>query len=175
MSYDNQPAGQNDDTQGYGTQPPAYGEQYPTQGQPSYGQPPPGQAPYGQPPYGQPPYGQAPPGQAPYGQPYQGGGAPYPGYGAPLSDAGRPPTYVGWSVAAAIAGIFFSLILGFPTALVARYYGRKVRNSWAAGQPQEAARASRRALTWVIISIALDILSFILFLTVIAHPGTSTG
>jgi hypothetical protein len=152
MSYDNQPSGQNDETQGYAT-PQGYGAPPPAYGQPSYGQPS-----YGQPPYGQP-----------------GPGYPGPAYGAPLNDANRPPTYAGWATTAAIAGIFFSLILGLPTALVARFYGRKVRSAWAAGQLQAAAQASRRALIWVIISLSLDVLSFILFVTVIAHPATSTG
>jgi hypothetical protein len=164
MSFDNPQTGPSDNPQGFGAPPPypgqgdpSQGQGYPTQGYPGQGQPYPNQ------PYGQPPYP---------GQPGQGYGAPY---GSPLPPGGKPTTYMAWAIAASVAGIFFSLILGFPAGMAARHYARKVSRTWAAGDVAESAKSSRRALTWSIIATVLDILGLILFITVLSHPAASTG
>lgn len=124
-------------------------------------------------------FGTPPPYQ---GQPYQG--QPYPGgpygtapgtYGSAPSQLGRPPTYLGWAITAAVGGVLFSLILGLPTGLVATRYARKVRTAWDAGDQYEAAKASKRALTWSIVSTCLDILGLILVIYLVSHPASSTG
>ena len=71
--------------------------------------------------------------------------------------------------------MLFSLILGFPAGLVATRYARKVRTSWDAGDPYEAARASKRALIWSIVSTCLDVLGLILVFVVLSQPATGTG
>jgi Interferon-induced transmembrane protein len=154
MSFNDAPQGAPDNPPGYGTPPPYQGQPY-GQGQPPYGQ---GQ-PYGQP----PPYGQ------PYGQPAPGGN-----YGAPPA-FGRPPTYLGWAITAAIGGVLFSLILGMPSGIVATRYARKVKTAWEAGDTQGAARASKRALTWSIISTCLDLLGLVLVFYLFSHPAANTG
>jgi hypothetical protein len=133
------------------------GEGGPGQPPPSYPQPPPG---YGQPGYGQPGYGQP-------------GGYFPPGYGA--WPAGQePPTYTAWIWIAAIVGVLFSLILGFPTAMIALSQARKVRPNWQTGNQQAAIKASRRARTWVIVSSILDVLGVALFALIIGS-GPTTG
>jgi hypothetical protein len=103
------------------------------------------------------------------GQPFGGGYAA--GYG--VGPAGSPPpTYVGWAIAAAVGGVFFSLILGFPCALVATRYARRVRPAWDTGNQPEAARCSRLALTWSIVATVLDVVGVALFAYVISHHGT---
>jgi hypothetical protein len=144
MSYGDDPAGgQGYDTGQASEVPPAY------PGQPGYAQPG-----YGQPDYPPPGYGQSPYGQPAYAQP---------GYGVPDQ---MPPTYRTWTVIASICGILFSLILGFPFALVSRRYGGKVRDLWASGDMQGAIAASRKARTWLIVSFVFDVLGLVLFIAV---------
>lgn len=150
MSVNDAPNGAGDNSPGYGTPPPY--------------QPPPGTPPQGMPPPGYQPYGQ------PYGQPYPGGA-----YGTAPPQSGRPPTYLAWAITAAVGGVLFSLILGFPSGLVASRYARKVKTSWEAGDPAGAARASKRALIWSIVSTCLDVLGLILVFIVLSQPGTGTG
>jgi len=125
-------------------------------------QPPPG---YPQPGYGQPGYGQ--PGYGP-------GGYFPPGYGA-WPGGQEPPTYTAWIWVAAIGGVLFSLILGFPTAMIALSQARKVRPNWQTGNQQAAIKASRRARTWVIVSTILDALGVILFVLIVAGSVHTTG
>jgi hypothetical protein len=157
MSVNDAPNGAGDNSPGFGTPPP-------DQAAPPAGMPPPGMPP----PYQGQPYGR------PYGQPY---GQPYPGgaYGTAPPRAGRPPTYLAWAITVAVGGVLFSLILGFPAGLVATRYARKVRTSWDAGDPNEAARASKRALIWSIVSTCLDVLGLILVFVVLSQPATGTG
>jgi hypothetical protein len=124
------------------------------------------------PPYQGQPYPGGPYGTAPGGA-Y--GSAPGGAYGSAPSQLGRPPTYLGWAITAAVGGVLFSLILGLPTGLVATRYARKVRTAWDAGDQYEAARASKRALTWSIVSTCLDILGLILVFYLISHPAANTG
>jgi hypothetical protein len=86
-----------------------------------------------------------------------------------------PPTYLGWAVAAMIGGVLFSLLLGFPTGLAANRYARRVKRAWNAGDQQGALRASKRALTWSIISTVLDVLGLVLVFYVLHHPAASTS
>jgi len=146
----------------------------PYQGQP-YGQPYPGQPYPGQPYSGQPYPGQPYPGQTYPGQTYPG--QPYPSgtYGTVPSYAQAPPTYLGWAMTAAIAGVLFSTFIGLPAGITATRYARKVRPAWDGGNPAEAARLSKRALTWSIVSTVLDVLGLILFIVVISHPAANTG
>jgi len=77
--------------------------------------------------------------------------------------SGSPPsTYQVWGIIAIIFGVFCSLILGFPAALIGRSYGRKVTDLWAGGDVQAAARASRTARAWLIASTVLDVIGLIL-------------
>ena len=139
----------------------APGQQYGAPGQ-QYGDPSPQ---YGDPgpQYGAPGYG-APPG---YGA--------APGYGAPGRYGQPPPAYRAWSITAAVFGVLFSLILGFPAALAAARYGRRVRAQWEAGDQQGAIKSSRRARTWAIVSTVLDALGLIVVVLVVAAGASSTG
>ena len=172
----------------YGSTPgdgqPDYGEQQPGSVQPA---PPPSPMPppdqyggapgpppppsYPQPGYGQPGYGQPGYGQPGYGQP---GGYFPPGYGA-WPGGQEPPTHMAWIWVAAIGGVLFSLILGFPTAMIALSQARKVRPNWQAGNQQAAMTASRRARTWVIVSTILDILGVVLFVVIVAGSAHTSG
>ena len=158
--------------------PPGYGQ--PGYGQPGYGQPGYGQPGYDQPGYGQPGYGQPGYGAPGYGQP--GYGAPgygQPGYGQPGYGAGPygppPPSYLIWARIAAVGGVLFSLILGFPAALVAMNQARKVRPQWESGNQQAAVSASRKARTWAIVSTALDALGVVLLIVLIAGAAGSNS
>ena len=138
----------------------------------------PGQYGQGLPQYGEAPqYGQAPPqyGQAPpqYGQaPQYGAPGPY-GYGQ--GPAGKPPSsYKAWGITCVICGVLFSIIIGLPCALVALRYGRKVQPAWMAGDQQGAVKASKRARTWLIISTVVEVLTFILVISLFSHGNTTT-
>jgi hypothetical protein len=86
---------------------------------------------------------------------------------------GAPPsTYRGWGIAASICGVLFNLILGFPTALIGRRYGKKVTELWARGDVQAAIGASRKARAWLIASIVLSVLGLILTVVVIAASAS---
>jgi hypothetical protein len=87
----------------------------------------------------------------------------------------KPPTYRGLAITTAVLGIFFSLIIGLPTGIVASVYGRKVDTAWQAGDADGAARASRTARIWLIVSAIFDVLGLILFVFVIAHGGSGTN
>jgi hypothetical protein len=126
--------------------------------------------PYAQPYPGQPYSGQPYPGQSYPGQPYAGGA-----YGTVPSYAQAPPTYMGWAMTAAIVGVLFSTFIGLPAGITATRYARKVRPAWDAGEPTEAVRLSKRALTWSIVASVLDVLGLILFIVVVSHPATNTG
>jgi hypothetical protein len=110
-----------------------------------------------------------------YGTPPPYQGQPYPGgYGTAPSQVGMPPSYLPWAVSAAIGGVLFSLILGFPSALVASRYARKVKTAWNAGDQQGAMLASKRALTWSIVATALDVLGLVLVVFVLPHLNSTT-
>lgn len=100
------------------------------------------------------------------------GGAPGYGYAPPGQP---PPTYSAWAWIATIGGVLFSLILGFPSGLVALNYARKARRSWETGDQPAAASASRKARTWAIVSTALDVLGIVLLVVVIGSSGSSSG
>ena len=85
-----------------------------------------------------------------------------PGYGQLGS---TPPAYRVWGIIAVICGVLFNLILGVPTALVGRRYGREVLPLWASGDVQGAVRASRKARAWLIASSVLDVLGIIVIIT----------
>jgi hypothetical protein len=118
----------------------------------------PGPPSYPQPGYGQPGYGE--------------GSYTPPGYAA--GPAGQePPTHLAWAWIAAAGGVLFSLILGFPTAMIALNHARKVRPSWQAGNMQAAINASRKARTWAIVSTILDVLGIGILAIVIASAHTA--
>ncbi|MHB1536069.1 MAG: CD225/dispanin family protein, partial [Acidimicrobiales bacterium] len=110
---------------------------------PGWGTSPPGQSP-------PPAWGHAPaPGPAP---------GPAPSWGSPPQTGwGRPPTYL-W---AAIACLFFFL----PTALVALTYSSRVTRLLALGDWRGAARSSRLARTWCLLSVLAGFLVFVLVAT----------
>jgi hypothetical protein len=155
----------------------SYDNSAPDPGGPRPGAPDPGSSP-GQDPQDLPPpapfHGQLPPYPGPPaspGKPFAGGYGGYGGYG--IGPAGSPPpTYLGWAIAAAVGGVFFSLILGFPCALLATRYARRVRPAWDTGNQAEAARCSRLALSWSIAATVLDVVGVALFAYVISHNGT---
>jgi hypothetical protein len=126
--------------------------------------------------------GGQPPSAAPwaYGQP--GPGAP--GYGAagfgtpgfgPTPYGSPPPTYKAFAYIAAAGGVLFNLILGFPFGLIAVRHARRVRPYWESGNQQAAASASRKALTWAIVSSALDVLGILLLLLVIGSSSSPSN
>jgi hypothetical protein len=93
-----------------------------------------------------------------------------PGYGQPGS---APPAYRAWGIIAVICGAAFNLILGVPTALVGRRYGREVPRLWASGDVQAAVRASRKARAWLIASSVLDVLGIIVLIVIITQTSSS--
>jgi hypothetical protein len=103
-------------------------------------------------------------------QPYPGQpGYAQPGFGAPLPGS-QPPTYRVWGIVAIIGGVLFNLILGVPTAVIARRHAGEVPGLWANGDVQGAIKASRKARGWLIASTVLDALGVLLaVLVVIAH------
>lgn len=161
------------------------GQPDPAEQQPGAFQPTPEPAPMfpeGQ--YGGPSGQQAPPS---YPQPgYDQTGFGQPGYGTsgyfPPGYAGgpggqQPPTHLAWAWIAAAGGVLFSLILGFPTAMIALSHARKVRPNWEAGNMQGAITASRKARTWSIVSTILDVLGIGILAVVIgaAHTGGASS
>ncbi len=115
-----------------------------------------GQAPgYGTPGYGTPRYGTPGYGAAPYGSP--------------------PPTYKVWAYIAAVGGVLFNLILGFPCGLVAANHARKCRRYWESGNQAAAISESRKALTWVIVSTVLDVLGIVLFIVLIRSGNSPSN
>ncbi|HTS98129.1 MAG TPA: CD225/dispanin family protein [Streptosporangiaceae bacterium] len=109
-----------------------------------------------------------PPPPGPYGVP------PAPGYGQLPYGGNRPSTYRAWVITCCICGVLFSLIIGLPCGLVALANSRRVQSSWQVGDWQRAAKASRRALTWAIVSTVFDALGLILVITLFAHGHSST-
>jgi hypothetical protein len=116
---------------------------------------------------GEPPAYYGPPGP-------QGPGYAMPGYGAAPPGA-PPPTHLVWARIAATGGVLFSLILGFPAALVALHHGRKVRPAWETGNQQAALVESRKARTWSIVSTVLDALGLILVIVIIAGTASMSN
>ncbi len=106
-------------------------------------------------------------GQAPYGVP------PTPGYGQ-MPYSNQPSTYRAWAITCCVCGVLFSLIIGLPCGLVALANSRRVQSAWQVGDWQRAAKASRRALTWVIASTVFDALGLILVITLFATSHSST-
>ncbi|HEY1671879.1 MAG TPA: hypothetical protein VGG50_04115, partial [Streptosporangiaceae bacterium] len=56
-----------------------------------------------------------------------------------------PPTYRAWETTAVICGVLFNIILGLPTALIGRRYGKRATELWARGDGPGAISASRKA------------------------------
>jgi hypothetical protein len=110
-----------------------------------------------------------------YGQP----GPPPPGFAMPgygVAPSGMPPpTHVIWARIAAAGGVLFSLILGFPAALVALHYAREVRPNWESGNQSAAVSASRKARTWAIVSTVLDVLGLILAVVLLSGLSSSSN
>jgi hypothetical protein len=120
----------------------------------------------------------APDGAAPqgyYGQP----GPPPPGYAIPgygVAPPGTPPpTHLIWARVAAAGGVLFSLILGFPAALVALHHAREVRPNWESGNQSAAVSASRKARTWAIVSTVLDVLGLIVAVALLSGLSSSSN
>jgi hypothetical protein len=82
---------------------------------------------------------------------------------------------MGLAVACAMGGILFNLILGLPAAMAAARHGRRVKSAWAAGDQEGAAKASRRALRWVIASAVFDLAGLGLAALLVLHGHTTTG
>jgi hypothetical protein len=92
-------------------------------------------------------------------------------YGPPPGGA-PPPTYRAWVTTAVTCGVLFNVILGLPTALIGRRYGRRVTELWASGDVPGATSASRKARAWLIASIVLDVIGLILSIVLVVHsPG----
>jgi len=118
-------------------------------------------------PDGQPPAYYGPPGP-------QGPGYAMPGYGVAPPGA-PPPTHLIWARIAATGGVLFSLILGFPAALVALHHARKVRPNWETGNQQAALVESRKARTWSIVSTVLDALGLIVVILLVAGTASTSN
>jgi hypothetical protein len=84
-----------------------------------------------------------------------------------------PPTYRAWETTAVICGVLFNIILGLPTALIGRRYGKRVTELWARGDARGAISASRKARAWLIASILLDVIGLVLSIVFVLHaPGS---
>jgi hypothetical protein len=73
-----------------------------------------------------------------------------------------PRSYLGWSVLSAL--LFF-----VPTGIVAIVYSVLVKRRLAAGDWVGAARASRLARTWCLVSVAIGVMVFLLVATGVVH------
>jgi Interferon-induced transmembrane protein len=105
-----------------------------------------------------------------YGQP----GPHAPGFGA-TPHGSPPPTYKVFAYIAAAGGVLFNLILGFPSGMIALRHARRVRPYWESGNQPAAASASRKALTWAIVSAVLDVLGILLLVVVISGSSSSSN
>jgi hypothetical protein len=103
-------------------------------------------------------------------------GAPpaYPGQPGYASPGAPPPTYRAWGTTATVCGVLFNLILGLPTALIARRYSKKVTELWARGDPQAAISASRKTRAWLIASIVLDVIGLVLSVVLVVAQAASS-
>jgi len=90
-------------------------------------------------------------------------------YGTP------PPTYLVWARLAAIGGVLFNLILGFPSGMIATRYARMVRQQWDAGNQQAAITASRKARTWAVVSTVFDALGIVVAIVLITATATQSN
>jgi hypothetical protein len=96
-------------------------------------------------------------------------------YGQPpgREQPGPPPTYRGWETTAVICGVLFNIILGLPTALIGRRYGKRATELWARGDAPGAISAARKARAWLIASIGLDVIGLGLSIVFVLHaPGS---
>jgi ABC-type sulfate transport system permease component len=92
----------------------------------------------------------------------------YEPYGSGYGTYTEPvPDYRTWAIAAVIGGIFFSLIIGTPLALVALRKSRRVRQLQSVGNQQEAVRASRSARSWALAATIVECLSALLLVYLI--------
>jgi Interferon-induced transmembrane protein len=99
----------------------------------------------------------------------------YGSYGTPPGGYGKPPpSYRAWAITCIVCGVLFSIIIGLPCALVALHYSRKVPSAWASGDQPGAAKASRRAMIWVIVATVFEALGLIFVISLIAHGHTTT-
>jgi uncharacterized membrane protein len=71
--------------------------------------------------------------------------------------------------------VLFSIIIGMPCGLISLYYSRRVQPAWMAGHQQRAAHASRRAMTWAIVSTLFDLLGLIVVISLISHGSGSAS
>jgi hypothetical protein len=81
-----------------------------------------------------------------------------PGYGEP---GPMPPTYRSLGIIALICAALFNLLLGFPTAWIARRYSSQVLPLWEHGDRLAALSASRKARAWLIASFVMDVLGIV--------------
>ena len=123
--------------------------------------------------YGQPWPGPPASGTPGYPPSYGAQGSGMPGYGTPFGQP--PPTHLIWARIAAAGGVLFSLILGFPSALVAMRHARLVRVHWDAGNQPAAISASRKARTWSIVATVFDALGIVLIVIIIAASGSPSN
>lgn len=84
-----------------------------------------------------------------------------------------PPAYRAWETTAVICGVLFNIILGLPTALIARSYGRRATELWTRGDAPGAISASRKARAWLVASIALDVIGLVLSIVFFLHAPSS--
>jgi hypothetical protein len=119
-------------------------------------------------------YGDNPGGEQEHGTGQAFGAPPsylaQPGYG---QSGSMPPTYRAWGIIAIICAALFDLILGLPTALAGRNYGRQVPLLWANGDVEGAVKASRKARAWLIASSVLDLLGVIVLVVIITQTSSS--
>jgi Interferon-induced transmembrane protein len=87
----------------------------------------------------------------------------------------QPPDDRAWAIAATLAGVLFSVIIGAPAGMVAFYYSRRVRRGWEAGDQQAADAASRAARGWAIASTCLDVAGLIVVSVIISRGGSPVG
>lgn len=74
---------------------------------------------------------------------------------AELDEADRPHTYLVW-------GFFAAMLCFLPLGLVALYYGLRTSKAIAEGDGDEAAHLSRVAKRWVIATIAVGIVVYLI-------------
>ena len=81
---------------------------------------------------------------------------PDPSPPAEVPAAERPPrAYLGWSLAATVACFL-------PLGLVAVYYGLRTNSAVLDGRPAEASRDSRRARRWLVATVLVGLLVYLI-------------
>ena len=80
----------------------------------------------------------------------------------------QPPTYL-------VGAILSTLFCCLPAGIVSIVYAAQVSSKWNAGDYYGAQDASKKARTWMIVSIVVALVLSVLWVIAVASTGSSTG